>query len=144
MFERLKDAIEAGRQAVSDTEATEQVPVVAWLVLDELNRDAERRRTQFLKAAQGAGARPLFILSAHSQPDHATIDRLCEFLPLPEDIAAATGERADAIARYQSARLMLILTKWGIKTCYWTGDRAGELIDGVAASDVRVNFVATG
>ena len=146
LFERLQRAIEAGRTAVRDAEAAARPApsVQAWIVLDELNRDAEPVRRRFLDAADEDGARPLFILSPLSEPDHARPQRSCEFLPLPEDLAEALDERPDAIMLYLQVRLAGILRKWQVDTCYWSGDRAGELVDLLRAEDSPITFRALG
>ncbi len=128
MFQRLQDAIAAGQSAVTELEQAELRKTAAWIVLDEIGRDADPMRSRFLALAKGDSCRPLFFLSALTEVEQSNPSQACEFIPLSEDIAEATGERPDVIALHLGKRLVALFSKWNVQTCYWTGDRAGELI----------------
>ena len=151
MLEKLRQAVEAGKTAVADASretAAPEKPVVALLVLDAVGTPAERLRRQHQTAAKDQGARALFILGPKSEHEYPDLDLLCEYLPLPEDLARATGERPDGTSRYVRARLRLILDKWAVRECQWVGDTAAELIDGWDSAEdatrVPVRFLPAG
>lgn len=129
MLRRVREAIEAGRSAVSDAEKTAEVSnLVALMVLDELGPMADDTRARHLDAVSASGKRALFILGPDAELEHASLKILCEFLPRSQDIALTTGQRADVILRYRLARLRQILDKWEVEECRWIGDQAAELV----------------
>ena len=133
MLEKFRQAVEAGKTAVADAsrEATApEKPVVALLVLDAFGTTADGLRRRHQTAAKAQGDRALFILGPKSEHEHPDLDLLCEYLPLPEDLARATGERPDGTSRYVRTRLRLILDKWAVRECRWAGETAAELIGG--------------
>ncbi len=130
MLNRLKDAIEAGRNAVAEAGDAESArSVVALLVLDELGDMADDIHKRHLDLASASDHRALFILGPDSEPEHGDVKNLCEALPRGHDIATATGIRPDNILRYRLARLRLILEKWEVSDCHWIGDSAAELVE---------------
>jgi hypothetical protein len=130
MIGRFRQALAAGRRAVAETGPSDPAPqpVLALLALDETDPGFEGMRDRHLAAARAIGARALFVLSPHSARDFAGAGLLCEFLPLPEDLARTTGDGPGAIALYRQNRLRLILDKWGVQECRWTGDSAADLV----------------
>lgn len=146
MLKRIRYAIEKGQRAVA--EASEAGPakskVCALLVLDELGPAAVAIRHRHLKATETEGQKPLLILGPDSELEHPDLSNLCEFLPNASDIFAVTGYRPDTILRYRVARLQLILEKWNVSECRWTGHSALELIEAWNADEtitLNVRFV---
>ncbi|MRH20715.1 hypothetical protein [Rhodovulum strictum] len=131
MIGRIRRALAAGRQAVDAATGTVPAPqaALALLALDPIGPGAADLRARHLEAARLAGARALFVLSPLSAPDLAAQRLLCEILPLPEDLARATGDGPLCIAQYRLNRLRLILDKWGVQACHWSGESAAELVD---------------
>lgn len=130
MFGRLKEAVEAGRTAVSDAKSAAEVQnLSALLLLDVLGPAADGVRTRHIDAATAAGQRPLLILGPEAEPEHVDLQLLCEYLPRLQDLAAATGHRPDAILRYRMKRLSRIFEKWGVVECRWIGPSADDIVD---------------
>jgi hypothetical protein len=146
MFGRFRRAVEAGRAAIgatpppSDAGASPSLPpMLALLALDEIGPGAAGLRDRHLSAARAQGARALFILSPDSAPDLADNTLLCEFLPLPEDLARTTGDPPEIVGAYRHNRLRLILDKWSVSECRWIGESAAELVDGwTPEADLRL------
>lgn len=145
MLKRIKEAIEAGRNAVAEAE-TPVAPkpgVLALIVLDELGDGAAPVRQRHAQAAQSQGAKPLLILGPLSDHEHPRNGDLREYLPRLEDLARTTAARPDALTHYLSARLSLILDKWDVRECRYIGETAAELVE-VALQDKSrrpVNFL---
>ncbi|MEL7151408.1 MAG: hypothetical protein AAGK71_11760 [Pseudomonadota bacterium] len=135
MFGKLKDAIEAGRTAVSDAESAAEIEnLSALLILDELGPTADAVRTRHIEAASAAGQRPLLVLGPEAELEHADLNLLCEYLPRAQDLAASTGHRPDAVQTYRLRRLSFILEKWSVSECRWIGPSAADLVDAWRAS----------
>lgn len=138
MIERFRRALAAGRGAVAETadiagqvaEDAAPGPLLALLALDEIGVGAEGLRDRHLAAARAAGTRALFVLSPLSAAEIARPDLLCEILPQPDDLARTTGDGPEAVALYRRNRLRLILDKWAVRECRWTGESAAELVEG--------------
>ena len=130
MLQRFKDALQAGRAAVDAASGLDRKAAnIAWLVIEEMGADAPHLRSRFLDATEDEDAETLVILSALSDLEHSDLKRRCEYLVLPEDVARVTGESPDVIEVYLANRLFHILSKWDIRTCFWSGDRAAGLVD---------------
>lgn len=151
MLTRLKNALDAGLSAVRMADAPRPLDatspkVVALVVLDPLGDAGSALAARHVARASAGGARPLFVLNPWSAPDLARRDVLCEFLPLPEDLARTTGDRPDVVERYVLARFRLMLDKWGVRECRWHGDAAQDLVarwDRLADPSVRpVSFAS--
>ena len=130
MFDRLKQAIDAGKTAVSEAEETSNISppnAMAWLVLDEFGPDAARLHKLHVDAAAKSGVRPLFILGRYAEHEHSDLSLLIETLPLPEDLILATDARTDEIQSYILRRLLFIFRKWNVEICHYSGPRAAEL-----------------
>jgi hypothetical protein len=133
MLSRLKAALDAGRNAMdaADTPpapAAATAEVVALLVLDPVSDAAATLAARHVARVSANGGRALLVLNPLSEPDLARRDALCEFLPLPEDLARTTGDRPDVVERYVLARFRLMLDKWGVRECRWHGDAARDLV----------------
>ncbi len=133
MLTRLKAALDAGRRAMDAAESAPVRPagsaqVVALLVLDPVGQEGAALAARHAARAAAAGARGLFVLNPLSKPDLAGHQSLCEFLPLPEDLARTTGDRPDVVERYVLTRFRLMLDKWGVRECRWHGDAARDLV----------------
>ncbi len=131
MFRRVKDAIDAGREAVAAAENVPPAPrpYSALLLLDELGPVADATRPRHSEAAKSKGERVLLILGPDSELEHPDVSVVCEFLPRLADIVSGTGHRPDVAQFYRLARLRLILEKWDVVECRWTGPLAAELIE---------------
>ena len=134
MRERIRAAMEAGRRAVAEAEASRAGPpeVLALLVLDELGVAADALRQRHLEAAKAAGARPLLVLGPLSEHEHPPGGELREALPLPQHLARATGATPDAVTQYLGTRLGLILEKWTVAECRWIGETAAQIVETAA------------
>ena len=151
MLDRLKRAMDAGRTAVAEADSVskppanvpalpqpapqaEPVPLLALLVLDETGAATPELVQRRHAAAQKAGTKALFIVGSASEADFFPKQSLlCEYIPSHEEIFRATEERADVIQLYRQHRLRLILDKWRVEHCDWTGPSAGELVARMAA-----------
>lgn len=128
MLKRFREAIEAGRRAVAEDIAQPAVrPVVALMLLEASAVPAEVLLEALSDRAEGAGARPLLILTVRSASGLARNGTACEFLPLAEDLHRATGDAPDAVEAYILRRLELILVKWSVGLCLFSGADAADL-----------------
>jgi hypothetical protein len=119
---RLREAIEAGRQAVATREARTQAMLAIGLDEPSLVKVAKSRS----EAARARGGR-VILIADHLPAELVSASELVfEHLPQMADLLVAASP-ADA-GEHRLRRLALILARWGVTECLWTGGEAEDLV----------------
>ncbi len=123
---RLRDAIEAGRQAVAARELAQATRAQALLALGLDTPSLVAAAEAHARVAGGQHGRAVLIADHLPAQLVSAPDLIFEHLPPLADLLSAVSPAA--ADEHRLRRLALILGRWAVTECLWTGGEAEDLV----------------